>query len=183
LMVTEPENILNNNLSPYGMASRSCQSSYDWYVLSGNDEKYFMPHNLAEMTPGWSNCAACLLTAPRLYLDCAPELTQNWGQINPNVNDCHSDPIENSRSFRLPDITDWWQQQEGTHSTYPDLSNVVCAIFSIIPYGVGAEASVSLSWDVIRRRRSKPTGETLPEMIVVRQFARSNNGLLAGDDP
>jgi len=36
---------------------------------------------------------------------------------------------------------------------------------------------------VIGWRQLKTTGETLCEKVVVRQFARANNGLLAGDDP
>jgi hypothetical protein len=36
---------------------------------------------------------------------------------------------------------------------------------------------------VIGWRQSKTTGETLGEKVVVRQFARANNGFLAGDNP
>jgi len=36
---------------------------------------------------------------------------------------------------------------------------------------------------VIGWRQSKPTGETLREKGVVRQFSQANNGLFAGDDP
>jgi len=32
-------------------------------------------------------------------------------------------------------------------------------------------------------RQSKTTGKTLREKVVVRQFARANNGILAGTDP
>jgi hypothetical protein len=56
-------------------------------------------------------------------------------------------------------------------------------IFSIILPSVGVEASFSLRRDVIRWRQSKTRGETHRGKIVVRQFARANNGLLAGDDP
>jgi len=56
-------------------------------------------------------------------------------------------------------------------------------IFSIIPHGVGVEASFTLGRDVIGWRHSKTTGETLREKVVVRQFARANNGILAGTDP
>jgi len=66
---------------------------------------------------------------------------------------------------------------------YPDLSNVVRNIFSIIPHAVGVEASFSLSLDVIGWRQSKTTGQTLCEKVIVRQFARANNGILAGTDP
>ena len=36
---------------------------------------------------------------------------------------------------------------------------------------------------MIELRQSKTTGETFREKVVVRQFARANSGLLAGDDP
>jgi hypothetical protein len=91
--------------------------------------------------------------------------------------------MEISSTFWLPDITDWWRQQEETHSKYADLSNVARDIFSIIPHDVGVEARFSLGRDVIGWRQSKTTGETLRENVVARQFARANCGLLAGDDP
>jgi hypothetical protein len=69
------------------------------------------------------------------------------------------------------------------HSKYANLSKVGCDIFLIIPHSVGVEASFSLGRDVIGRRQSKTTGETLREKVVVRQFARTNCRLLAGDDP
>jgi len=65
---------------------------------------------------------------------------------------------------------------------YTDLSIVECNIFSIIPHGVGVEASFSLGRDLIGWRQSKTPGETLREKVVLRQFARGNNGILAGAD-
>jgi len=167
-LVTKPENILNNNLSSSGMASRSGQSSYHLYDLSSDDKEYLMHNNVAKTTPGQSNRAACLLSAAMLYLNSPSELPQNWGQINLNLNDYHSDPMEISRTFWLLDITNWWRQQEETHSKYPDLSNVAHDIFSIIPHGVGVEVSYSLGRDVIGWRQSKTTGETLCEKVVSR---------------
>ena len=79
--------------------------------------------------------------------------------------------MEISSTFCLPDITDWWWQQEETHSKYADLSNVARDIFSIIPHGVAVEASFSLGRDAIGWRQSKTTGETLREIVIVRQFA------------
>jgi hypothetical protein len=77
-------------------------------------------------------------------LNSPPEAPNNWGQINPNLNDYHIDSMEISRIFSTLDITDWWRQQEETHSKYADLSNVAHDIFSIIPHGVGVEACFSL---------------------------------------
>jgi len=68
------------------------------------------------------------------------------------------------------------------HSEYADLSNVARDILSIIPHGVGVEASFSVGRDVIVWRKSKTTGETLWEKVVVRQFARANSGISAGAD-
>ena len=91
--------------------------------------------------------------------------------------------MEIRSTFWIPDITDWWRKQEETHSKYADLSNVARDIFSIRPHGVGVEASFSLGRDVVGWRQSKTTSETLREKVVVRQFARANNGILPGTDP
>jgi len=112
-----------------------------------------------------------------------PESPKDWGQVNPNLIDYHSDPMAMSSTFWIPDIMEWWRQQEETHSKYADLSNVAGNIFSIIPHGVAVQASFSLGRDVIGWRQSITTGETLREKVVVRQYARANNGILAGDDP
>jgi hypothetical protein len=100
-----------------------------------------------------------------------------------NLNDYHSDPMEISCTFWLTDITDWWRQQEEKQTKYADPSNGARDIFSIIPHGVGVEASSSLQQNVIGWRQWKTTGETLREKVEVRQFARSSSGSLAGDDP
>jgi hypothetical protein len=91
--------------------------------------------------------------------------------------------MEISSTFWMPDITDWWRQQGETHSKYANLSNVARDIFSIIRHGVGVEASFSLGRDFIAWRQSKTIGETLREKVFDRQFARANNGILAGTDP
>jgi len=177
------QSLLSSNHISSATASRSCQSSFDPYDFSSDDEEYLTPKNVAETTPTRSDHAAHLLTAARLYVNSPPEAPKNWRQINPNLNDYHSDPMEFSSTFWIPDITDWWCQQEETHSKYADLSNVARDIFSIIPHGVGVEASFSLGRDVIGWRQSKTTGETHREKVGVWQFARANNGNLAGTDP
>jgi hypothetical protein len=115
LPVTKLETIPDNNISSTAMASGSGQSSFDPDDLSSNGEEYLMPNNVAEMTPGRIDRVARSLPAARLYLNSPPELPQNWGQINPNLNDYHSNPMEISSTFWLPDITDWWWQQKETH--------------------------------------------------------------------
>jgi len=89
------------------------------------------------------------LTATRLFSNSPPEAAMNWGQIKPNLNDYHCDPMEISCTFWLLHITDWWRQQDETHSKYADLSNMAHDIFSIIVHCVGVAASVSVRRDVI----------------------------------
>jgi len=105
--VNKLETVPTSNLVPSAMASGSYQSSFDPYDLSSDDEEYLTPNNVAETTPRRSDRAACLLTAARLYFNSPPEAPKNWGQINPNLNDYRSDPMEIRSTFWLPDITDW----------------------------------------------------------------------------
>ena len=142
-----------------------------------------MMNNVAETTPRWSDGVGYLLAATKLYLNSPPELRQNWGQINPNLNDYHTDPLEISSTFWSPDITDRWQQEEETHSKYADLFKVARDIFSNITDAVGVKASYSHGRDVIGWRQSKTTRKTLRKKVLVWQFVRANTGLLAGDDP
>jgi hypothetical protein len=150
--------------------------------MPSDDEEYLTPNIVAETTPRRRDRAARSLTAASLYFNSPPEAPKNWGHINPNINDYHSDPMESSSTFWIPDITNWWHQQQETHTRYTNLSNVSRNIFSIIPHGVGVEASFSLAGDVIGWRQSKSTGDTLRERVVVRQFARANHGILSGTD-
>jgi len=181
--VNKLETVPSNNLLPSANTLGSYHSSFDPYDLSSDDEEYLTPNNVAETTPGRSDRSARLLNATWLSLNSPPEAPKNWGQINPNLNDYHSEPMEIISTFWIPDITDWCHQQEGTHSKYADLSNVARYIFSIIPQGVGVEGNFSLGRDVIGWRQSKTTGETLREKVIVRKFARANNGILARTDP
>jgi hypothetical protein len=97
---------------------------------------------MAETTPGQSDHAAWLLTTARLIKISRPVSPWNWGQVSPNINGYHSDPMEISSTFWSLDITNWRQQQEEMHSKYANLSNVARNIFSIIPHGVGGQFSV-----------------------------------------
>jgi hypothetical protein len=91
--------------------------------------------------------------------------------------------MEISSTLWILDITNWWCQQDDAHSKYADPANVALNIFSIIPHGVGGEASLSLWPDFIARRQSKTTGQTRQEKFVVSQFAQANNVILAGKQP
>jgi len=164
--VNTHESLQSSNVIPSAMASGSCQSSFDQYDFSSNDAEYLMCNNVAEMTPGRRDRAVRLLTAARLNLHSPAEAPKIWGQIIPNPNDYQSELRKISSTFGLPDITDWWRQQEETLSKYADLPNVVCDIFPIIPHGVGVEASFSLGQDGIGWRQSNTTGKTLRENVI-----------------
>jgi len=135
--VNKLETVPSNNLLLPATATGSYQSSFNPCDLSSDDEEYLTPNNVAETTPGRSDRAARSLTTARLYFNSLPEAPKNWGQINPNLDDYHSDSMEISSTFWIPDITNWWRQQQDTLSKSADLSNVARDIFSIIPHGVG----------------------------------------------
>jgi len=116
MTVNKPECVLSINLIPPAKAPGTGQSSFDSYDLSSDDEESVIPNIMTQTTPRWSVRAAHLLTAPRLYFNSTPEATKNWVQINQNLNNYHSDPLEISSTFWIPDITDWWPQQVDTHS-------------------------------------------------------------------
>ena len=92
--VNKLESLGSTNSIPSTTASGYGQSSFDPYDLGSDDEEYVMPNNVAEMTPGRSDRAAHLFTAARLYLNSPPEAPKNKGQIDPNLNDYHSDARE-----------------------------------------------------------------------------------------
>jgi hypothetical protein len=108
--VNKLEMVPCSNLVPTATASGSYESSFDPYDLSSDNEEYLTSNNVAETTPGQSDRAAHLLITARLYFNSPPEAPKNWGQINPNLNDYHFDPMEISSTFLIPDITDWWRQ-------------------------------------------------------------------------
>jgi len=135
-----------------------CQTSFDSYDLSSDHGEYWTPNNLAETTPAWRDHTALIMTATRFYLNLLPERPNIWGQINPHLNNYHSDPMEIWSIFWLPDISDWWGQQEEMHAKHADHSTVACDISFIIPHGVGVEASLSLRRDIVGWRQSKPQG-------------------------
>jgi len=53
------------------------------------------------------------MTAATLYLIPLPEAPKIWGQINPQFYDSHSNPMQISCTFWIPDIADWWRQISG----------------------------------------------------------------------
>jgi len=139
-----------------------------------------MPKSMAEMTPWPSDCAAHSTTATRLYFNSPPEAPKNWGQVNTNLNDYHSEPKEIICSFLLPEIINWWHQYAETQPKYADLSKTAHSIISIIPHGVRFEAGFDLPRDVLSWRQSKTSGKTLEEKVFIRQFAQVNNKIFRG---
>jgi hypothetical protein len=107
------------------------------------------PNNVAKTTPGRNDHAGRLFTAARLYLNSLSQAPNNLVRIYSNLNNSHSDPMEIRSKFWIPDITDWWRQQEETHSKYSTFSNVAHDIFSNLPHGVRVEATVCFGRDVI----------------------------------
>jgi hypothetical protein len=91
-----------------------------------------------------------------LYLNSLAEATKNWGQIDPNLNDFHSNLMEISSTFWILDITDSSHQQEETNSKYTDLSNVARSMVFFIAQAVGVEDCLSLGRNVIGWRQAKP---------------------------
>ena len=170
LPVNELNCIPMDNIFCSEIVSRSGQYSYDPYDVSSDDDKYLMPKDVAEMTPRWSDHIVCLLTAARLYVNSLPELPQNWGQTNPNLNEYHSGSMEISSTFSIPDITDWCCQQGEMSWEQANFCDVVCDIFAFTPHGVAVEAIISLEQDVFGCRQSKATGETLRKIVVVQLF-------------
>jgi hypothetical protein len=79
--VNKLETIPSSNLVPSATTSGSCQSSFDPYDSSNDDEEYLTPNNVAETTPRRSDCTAHLLTAPRLYFNSLPEAPKNWEKL------------------------------------------------------------------------------------------------------
>ena len=105
MSVLKPENVLDINYIPSATASGFVKSLFDPYDLSSDDEECLTLESGAETTPRRSERAARLLTAARLYLNSPPDLPNNWGQVNPNLNDNHSYPMEIGSTFWLLDIT------------------------------------------------------------------------------
>jgi len=98
-LVNEHESLPRSNLIPSETVLGSCQSSFDPYDLSSDDEEYLTPNNVAETTPGRSYLAAHLSTAVRLHFNSPPEAAKDCGQINPNLKDYDSDPMDISSTF------------------------------------------------------------------------------------
>lgn len=90
-----------------------------------------------------------------------------YRQIDPNLNNYHSDLTGIGRTLWILDITDLWPRQGETQSKYANHHlNLGCDISCIMPHCVGVESTLSLVVDVITWWQSKSTGETVREKVV-----------------
>jgi len=99
MSVIQPKYIPHSILFLSGKASGFSNSSVGPYNLSTNNEEYLTLNNMAEMGSRWSDRTARLLTATSHYLISLPEWPKNWGQVNPYVDDYHSNLMEISSAF------------------------------------------------------------------------------------
>ena len=99
VLVNKLETVPRCILVPSATPSVSYQSWFELYDLSGDDEEYLMFNNVVETTLGRSDRATHLLTAAKFNLNSPPVAPKNWGQINPNLNDYHSNPMESSSTL------------------------------------------------------------------------------------
>ena len=103
------------------------------------------------------------------------------GQHPPKTDDLKSDNLlELTAAFWKTDVAAYWRMQEDSCTEYAPLARMARDIFSVIPHGVGVEASLSLGRDVVGWRQCRTSGDTLQKKVIVRQFARSNPGIVAG---
>ena len=166
LPVIKPERVPSINLSTSVTVAGSSQSCFDPSDLSRDDAKYIAPEYVAETTPGWTDCVARLLAAAWSNLNSPPENPKDWGQVNHNLDNYHSEPIGSSRTVSIPGITNWCHQHDKMHWRYTDLSNVERNIFYIIPHSVVVEAISSLGWDIIQCRPTQIPGRMLSGIVV-----------------
>jgi hypothetical protein len=143
LRLIKSESLPSNNLCQSTIVSRFGQSPSDRYQLPDTHEEYLRRRSEAQITHGWNNDAAQLLTTAMLIPNSPTESPPNWRQLDLTFNLHHSGPMEISTNCLIPDITTYCQQQE-THTNSTDCSSVSCKIFSILPHVITVEASCTL---------------------------------------
>jgi len=99
MSVIKAEIVPHRHNFPSAKAAGYGQLSFEPYNLSSDGEEYLTPECVVETTPGRSDRAARLLTAVWLYINSPPGAPKNWGQIDPSLNDYHSDPMEIGNTF------------------------------------------------------------------------------------
>jgi hypothetical protein len=177
--VNKKENVNHDPFGPPVASTASGPGSLsDPLDLSSDDEMYYASQ--PAQTPGRLSHALRLSTAARRYLDEPFVRPHQAGQVNPRLDDHLADPLASTDAFWYPDVLLWWKEQLDLHTEYAILAQVARDVFSVMPHGVGVEASFSLGRDVIGWRQGKTSGTTLRDKVVVRQYARASSGVLAG---
>jgi len=75
------------------MASELGLSSVDPYDESCDEAEYLMPENVAETTPKCNNHATPSLTPTWLDLTSPLVSPENWGHVDPYLDEYHSKPM------------------------------------------------------------------------------------------
>jgi len=145
LPVTESDKTLNNNLSTFEIACRSAQSSHNPYDLCSGSDEYLMRTNVTKTTPGRSDHSTHLLTAARFNLNSPAEVPQNWGQINPNLNHYHSEPMKISSTFWFMDIS--VSNGSGSPGCGPGLEPERMVQSGLLPGKQGYQPGLGTGWN------------------------------------
>jgi len=74
LSIINTEKVPHSDDVHFTMESEWDQLLFEQYHSSCNDEEYFIPKCVAEMTSGWSDHAPCSFAATPLYSNSLPEL-------------------------------------------------------------------------------------------------------------
>ena len=84
------------------------------------------------------------------------------GQHPPKTDDLKSEnPQQLTAAIWKPDVAAYCREQEVSCMEYAPLARMACDVFSVIPHGVGVEASFSLGRDVLGWRQCRTSGDTL----------------------
>lgn len=105
--ILKPKSVPSNYRIPSATAPEPRQSSFDHCDMSSDDEEYLTCKPVAKITPRQTDHTVHLPPAGRLYFISPHEQQQNWGQVDPDVNNYHSDPMAISNTCWLLDVTDW----------------------------------------------------------------------------
>ena len=124
-----------------------------------------------------------LMEVARKYIKSVNADPAALGQHPPKTDNLKSEnPQELTAAFWKPDVAAYWQEHEDSCTEYAPLARMARDVFSVIPHGIGVEASFSLGCDVLGWRQCRTSGDMLQKKVIVRQFSRSNPGILAGAD-
>ena len=114
------------------------------------------------ITPARALQQDCLMEVARKYINSVNADPAALGQHPPKTDDLKSDnPQELTAAFWKPDVTAYWREQEDSCTQYAPLARMARDVFSVIPHGLGVEASFSLGRDVLGWRQCRTSGDML----------------------